>query len=87
MWGAVILAMADVVKAASLLVMEQLLGGFGGKVITFPGSVLPRQVGGRDLHGLACTQLPEMYFSPGGADITAFFHFPLMIPTDHIHLL
>lgn len=50
-------------------------------MITFLSSILPMQAGGRGLHGLACTQLPEMYFSPGGADITALFSFPLNDPS------
>ena len=53
----------------------------GGEVITFLSSVLPTRAGGGGLHGLACTQLPEMYFSPGGADITALFSFPLNDPS------
>lgn len=53
----------------------------GEKVITFLSSILPTRAGGGGLHGLACTQLPEMYFSPGGADITALFSFPLNDPS------
>lgn len=38
------------------------------------------RAGGGGLHRLTRTQLPEMYFSPGGADITALFSFPLNDP-------
>lgn len=81
MQEAVTLAVAEVVKGVSFLVTDQLPQRIWGEVITFPSSILLTRTGGGGLHSLTCTQLPEMYFSPGGADITALFSFPLNNPS------